>query len=40
LIAAAVSFSLAEPIVRLLFERRAFTRSRGESLALACLARY
>ena len=40
LIAAAVSLSLAEPIVRLLFERRAFTPEATQrvALALACLA--
>jgi putative peptidoglycan lipid II flippase len=40
LIAAAVSLSLAEPIVRLLFERRAFTpeATHRVALALACLA--
>lgn len=40
LIAAAVSLGLAEPIVRLLFERRAFTPEATQrvALALACLA--
>lgn len=40
LIAAAVSLSLAEPIVRLLFERRAFTpeATHRVALALQCLA--
>ena len=40
LIAAAVSLALAEPIVRLLFERRAFTPADTQrvALALACLA--
>ncbi len=40
LVAAAVSLSLAEPIVRLLFERRAFTPEDTQrvALALACLA--
>jgi putative peptidoglycan lipid II flippase len=40
LLAAAISFSLAVPIVRLLFERRAFdaTATARVALALACLA--